>query len=82
VLGRNRHRLVASIEVEDNGPGVPAELADSVFYPLVSGRDDGTGLGLALAQDLVNRNRGLVEFESEPGRTVFTVRFPLEGESG
>jgi len=82
VLGRNRHRLVASIEVEDNGPGVPVELADSVFYPLVSGRDDGTGLGLALAQDLVNRNSGLVEFESEPGRTVFAVRFPLEGQPG
>jgi len=81
VLGSNRHRLVASIEVEDNGPGVSPDLADSVFYPLVSGRDDGTGLGLALAQDLVNRNRGLVEFESEPGRTIFTVRFPLEGES-
>lgn len=77
-VGGRHHRLVASIEVEDNGVGVPAEIADSLFYPLVSGRDGGSGLGLPLAQDLVSRNGGLVEFESEPGRTVFTMRFPLE----
>jgi two-component system nitrogen regulation sensor histidine kinase GlnL len=78
VVGGRRHRLVASIEVEDNGPGVPKDIADALFYPLVSGRDRGSGLGLPLAQDLVSRNGGLVEFESEPGRTVFTMRFPLE----
>lgn len=77
IIGQRRHRLVVSIEVEDDGPGVPAELADSVFYPLVSGRNGGTGLGLPLAQHLVNKNGGLVEFESEPGRTVFMIRFPL-----
>lgn len=78
VVGGRRHRLVASIEVEDNGPGVPPEIANALFYPLVSGRDRGSGLGLPLAQDLVSRNGGLVEFESERGRTVFTMRFPLE----
>ena len=78
VVGGRRHRLVASIEVEDNGPGVPTDIADALFYPLVSGRDRGSGLGLPLAQDLVSRNGGLIEFESEPGRTVFTMRFPLE----
>mgnify|MGYP001820066322 CR=1 FL=1 len=78
VVGGRRHRLVASIEVEDHGAGVPAEIAAALFYPLVSGRDGGSGLGLPLAQDLVSRNGGLVEFESEPGRTVFTMRFPME----
>jgi two-component system nitrogen regulation sensor histidine kinase GlnL len=77
-IGSVRHRLVASIQVEDNGPGVPAEIRRSLFYPLVTGRPNGSGLGLALAQDLVTRHGGLIEFQSEPGRTVFTILLPLE----
>ena len=77
-VGQDRHRLVASIDIEDNGPGVPDEIADTIFYPLVSGRDDGTGLGLPLAQDLVSRHNGLIEFQSKPGRTVFMVRLPID----
>ena len=76
------HRLVAAIEIEDNGPGVPDDIADTLFYPLVSARDGGTGLGLPLAQDLVNRHEGLIEYESEPGRTVFKVHLPVESEAG
>jgi two-component system nitrogen regulation sensor histidine kinase GlnL len=76
-IGSARHRLVASVQVEDNGPGVPEELRASIFYPLVTGRANGTGLGLAVAQELVCRNGGLIEFESEPGRTVFTLLLPL-----
>jgi len=71
-------RLVLSVEIEDDGPGVPEELRDSLFFPLVTGREGGTGLGLPLAQDLVSRQGGLIEFESEPGRTVFSLRLPLE----
>lgn len=78
VIGDRRHRLVLSIEIEDDGPGVPEEIRDSLFYPLVTGRPDGTGLGLPLAQDLVSRHGGLVEFDSSPGRTVFMVRLPVE----
>jgi two-component system nitrogen regulation sensor histidine kinase GlnL len=74
-----RHRLVANIQVEDNGHGVPPELQRSIFYPLVTSRSTGTGLGLAVAQDLVTRHRGIVEFESRPGHTVFTLLLPLEG---
>ncbi|MGO9038693.1 MAG: nitrogen regulation protein NR(II) [Steroidobacteraceae bacterium] len=77
-LGEQRHRLVASIQFEDNGPGVPAEIRDTIFYPLVSGRADGSGLGLGIAQDLVSRHGGLIEFDSAPGRTVFTISLPVD----
>lgn len=76
-IGEVRHRAIASIEIEDDGPGIPAELQDSIFYPLVTGRPDGTGLGLSVAQDLLSRHGGLIEFESRPGKTVFFVRIPL-----
>lgn len=77
-----RHRLVLSAEVEDDGPGIAEELKETIFYPLVSGRDTGTGLGLTIAQDLVSRNGGLIEFDSRPGRTVFQVRLPVRSASG
>lgn len=77
-IGKSRHRLVACVQFEDDGPGVPDHLRDTLFYPLVTGRADGTGLGLAVAQDLVSRHDGLIEFESRPGRTVFTILLPFE----
>ena len=70
-------RSVLSLEVEDDGPGIPDELKETIFYPLVSGRDTGTGLGLTIAQDLVGRNGGLIEFTSRPGRTAFQMLLPL-----
>ena len=77
-VGTQRHRLVASIQFEDNGPGVLAEIRDTIFYPLVSGRSDGTGLGLGIAQDLVSRHGGLIEFDSAPGRTIFVISLPMD----
>jgi len=79
-IGQIRHKLVASVEIEDDGPGIPADLADSIFYPLVTGRPDGTGLGLPISQDLVSRHGGLIEFQSRPGKTVFMVRLPIHSE--
>jgi two-component system, NtrC family, nitrogen regulation sensor histidine kinase GlnL len=76
-IGARRHKVVASVQFEDNGPGVPEALRDTLFYPLVTGRSDGTGLGLAIAQDLVSRHEGLIEFESRPGRTIFTILLPF-----
>jgi two-component system nitrogen regulation sensor histidine kinase GlnL len=76
-IGDTRHRVIASIDIEDDGPGIPADLQDSVFYPLVTSRPEGTGLGLPLAQELVNRHGGLIEFTSRPGFTVFQIRLPL-----
>ncbi len=80
VIGDRRHRLMLSLEVEDDGPGIPDELAESVFYPLVSGREGGSGLGLPLAQDLLSRQGGLIEFVSRPGQTVFMLRIPVVEE--
>ncbi len=77
-IGNIRHRVIASIEIEDDGPGIPAELQDTVFYPLVTNKPEGTGLGLPAAQELLSRHGGLIEFESRPGRTLFAVRIPLE----
>ncbi len=77
-IGNVRHRVIASIEIEDDGPGIPRELQDSVFYPLVTSRPEGTGLELPAAQELISRHGGLIEFESRPGRTVFFVRIPLD----
>ena len=76
-IARNRYRLALAISIEDNGPGIPAALAERIFYPLVSGRDGGTGLGLSLAQSFVSQHHGLIEFESVPGRTRFTILLPL-----
>jgi len=76
-IGVVRHRLVASLQVEDNGSGVPPELNRSLFYPLVTSRASGSGLGLAVAQELVARHGGIVEFDSRPGRTVFSLLLPL-----
>jgi len=77
-IGKVRHRLVTVIEVEDNGPGVPPDLIKTLFLPLVTGRSNGTGLGLAVAQDLATRHGGIIEFTSQPGRTVFSLLLPLE----
>jgi two-component system nitrogen regulation sensor histidine kinase GlnL len=79
-VGAHRHRLVASIQFEDNGPGVLNEIRETIFYPLVSGRADGTGLGLGIAQDLVSRHGGLIEFDSTPGRTIFVISLPMDSE--
>jgi two-component system nitrogen regulation sensor histidine kinase GlnL len=82
-LAGEHHRLVLSAEIEDNGPGIPPEIKETIFYPLVTGKATGTGLGLTIAQDLVSRNGGLIEFMSQPGRTVFQLRLPVaNGNSG
>lgn len=76
-IGGIQHRLVVSAEIEDSGPGIPDEIKETVFYPLVTGRrSGGAGIGLTVAQDLVSGNGGLIEFTSRPGRTVFQVRIP------
>lgn len=72
-----RYRLLARIDIEDNGPGVAAHLQDTLFYPMVSGREGGSGLGLSIARNLVDQHSGKIEFNSWPGHTEFSVFLPI-----
>ena len=76
-IRKQRYRLALDLQVIDDGPGVPAEIQDKIFNPLVSGREGGTGLGLSLAQTFVHYHQGVIEFESRPGRTTFRILLPL-----
>jgi two-component system nitrogen regulation sensor histidine kinase GlnL len=76
-IGKQRWRLALELHVEDNGPGVPAEIQDRIFFPLVSGRDGGSGLGLTLAQTIAQQHQGMIDCESEPGHTDFRITLPL-----
>jgi two-component system, NtrC family, nitrogen regulation sensor histidine kinase GlnL len=74
---KHRHKLALELQVVDDGPGVPEEIQDRIFNPLVSGREGGSGLGLSLAQTFVQYHQGVIEFESRPGRTLFRILLPL-----
>ena len=74
---KQRCRLALELQVVDDGPGVPEEIQDRIFNPLVSGREGGTGLGLSLAQTFVQYHKGVIELESRPGRTIFRILLPL-----
>jgi len=76
-IGTHLHRLVCRVDICDNGPGIPPDLMQSLFIPMVSGRADGTGLGLAISQSIINQHQGIIECNSEPGRTQFTLYIPL-----
>ena len=77
VIGKQRYRLALELRIQDNGPGVPPELHERIFHPLVSGREGGSGLGLTLAQTFVQQHMGTIECESVPGHTVFIILIPL-----
>ena len=72
------HRSTVRIDIEDNGPGVPEEILESVFYPLVTGRAKGTGLGLSIAQNIMHQHNGMIECQSVPGKTIFSLYIPWE----
>lgn len=77
-IGRKQHPLVVKISIIDNGPGIPAEIIEDIFFPMITGRAEGTGLGLAIAQNLVGQHQGIIECDSEPGCTEFSIYLPLE----
>lgn len=77
-LARKRYRVAIRVQIIDNGPGIPAEILDRIFYPLVSGREGGTGLGLTLAQTFITQHHGMIECDSAPGKTCFTLLLPIE----
>lgn len=76
-LAKIHHKLALELRITDNGPGVPEALRDKIFFPLVSGREGGSGLGLTLAQTFVHQHRGVIEVETQPGRTAFRIVLPL-----
>ncbi|KJR19503.1 two-component system sensor histidine kinase NtrB [Vibrio navarrensis] len=73
----HRCKVAARIEIIDNGPGIPVELQDTLFYPMVSGREGGTGLGLSISQNLIDQHNGKIDVESWPGHTNFTIYLPI-----
>lgn len=80
-LARKRYALALKLQIIDNGPGIPEEIRDHLFTPLVTGRAEGTGLGLTLAQAFVHQHGGNIEFDSRPGHTCFTVLLPFTQET-
>ena len=77
-IGHTRHKLLARLDIVDNGPGIPEALQEQIFYPMISGQETGTGLGLSIAQLIVNQHGGLIEFSCHPGETIFTLLLPLD----
>jgi two-component system nitrogen regulation sensor histidine kinase GlnL len=77
-LARKRYRVAIKLEIIDNGPGIPNDIRERIFYPLVSGSEGGTGLGLTLAQTFITQHHGMIECESKPGETRFTILLPIE----
>jgi two-component system nitrogen regulation sensor histidine kinase GlnL len=80
-IAQLQHRLVVKIDVIDDGPGIPEDIKDKIFFPMVTGRADGTGLGLSIAQRLVHQHGGLIECQSQPGHTVFSILLPINQAS-
>ncbi len=76
-IGHARYRLAAQVDIIDDGPGIPPEIADTLFFPMVTAGTGGMGLGLSIAQSLINQHKGLIECSSRKGKTVFTIFLPL-----
>lgn len=76
-IRQQRHRWVIKIDIEDDGPGIPPHLQERIFYPMVTGSATGSGLGLSIAQDIVNKHKGVIQLKSEPGCTCFSLLLPL-----
>ncbi|MEO1896343.1 MAG: nitrogen regulation protein NR(II) [Cycloclasticus sp.] len=81
-IGDETYKLAIKIDVIDDGPGIPEGMQTKIFYPMVTGRAEGTGLGLSIAQTNVQRHNGIIEVNSQPGRTVFSTILPLEKKHG
>ena len=79
-LARRRFRHAVQIEISDNGPGIPENMRERVFQPLISGREGGSGLGLTIAHNFITQHRGAITFDSVPGRTCFTLLLPVQDD--
>lgn len=79
-IGSIQHPMVCRVDIVDNGPGIPHEILDEIFYPMITGRNTGTGLGLPIAQSIINNHKGTIEYTSEPGKTEFSIFLPVQQE--
>ena len=80
-IGHTHHKLVCQIDIIDDGPGVPEAMMETIFFPMVTSRADGSGLGLSISQSLVQQHNGIIQCTSEPGHTVFSVLLPLNNSN-
>jgi len=79
-IANKRHKLVAKIDIIDDGMGVKPELMEHIFYPMVTGRSEGTGLGLSISQSIINQYNGIIEFNSDKQHTTFSIFLPIENQ--
>lgn len=76
-IGNTRHKIICRVDIEDNGPGIPKDMLENIFYPMISGRADGSGLGLSIAQSILSQHSGIIACESQPGKTQFSLFIPF-----
>ena len=81
-IGSEQHPLTCRIDIVDNGPGIPEKIQDDIFYPMITGRNAGTGLGLPISQSIINNHKGLIEYQSVPGETEFSIFLPIPDQDG
>ena len=77
-IGEIKHHTVCKISIEDNGPGIPEEIKESIFFPMISGKESGSGLGLSITQAIISQHKGAIEFHSSPGDTNFSILMPVD----
>ena len=77
-IGEIKHHTVCKISIEDNGPGIPEEIKESIFFPMISGKESGSGLGLSITQAIISQHKGAIEFHSSPGDTNFSILIPVD----
>ena len=76
-ISNTRHKIICRVDIEDNGPGIPKDMLENIFYPMISGRADGSGLGLSISQSIISQHNGIIACESQPGKTQFSLFIPF-----
>lgn len=79
-IGSRHHRLTVRVDIIDNGPGIPEDMRETIFYPMISGRPEGSGLGLSIAHSVIHQHHGIIECNSRPDRTCFSIYLPIQDE--
>ena len=77
-IGGEHHKALCRLDIIDTGPGISNDIKERIFFPMISGRSTGTGLGLTIAQSAINVHQGIIECESEPGHTCFSIYLPIK----